>query len=57
MNQICLNVKDMAQSRFKLIELSRVKNPINPPNLLTPSLSVEKNPVIADDCEPSCSYK
>lgn len=49
--------QDLAQSRFELIQLSRVKGPVTPSNLLTPPWSGKKYPLTAEDCKPSCSYK
>ncbi|XP_015371409.1 PREDICTED: G1/S-specific cyclin-E [Diuraphis noxia] len=54
---VSMDMYDLAQSRFELIQLSRVKGPVTPSNLLTPPWSGKKYPVTAEECKPSCSYK
>ncbi|XP_050432939.1 G1/S-specific cyclin-E1 [Adelges cooleyi] len=55
---VSMDMYDLAQSRFELIQLSRVnKGPVTPSNLLTPPWSGKKKPLAAEDCKPSCSYK
>ncbi|XP_050540257.1 G1/S-specific cyclin-E1 [Daktulosphaira vitifoliae] len=55
---VSMDMYDLAQSRFELIQQSRInKGPVTPTNLLTPPWSGKKKPVHSDDCKPSCSYK